>query len=377
MRAVHVVPAVSSEASGPSYSVVRLCESLLQTGCVVTLAALDLAPMAGPPAFLKTFRLGSGPRRLGRSPHLRRWLANEAGSGRADLIHNHSLWMMPNVYSSWAAKGARVPLVVSPRGTLSRWAFQSGSAVKRLFWPLLQRPALEAAACFHATAESELEDIRRHGFRQPVAVIPNGIDIPDLPHDQTSHDRMMLFLGRLHPKKGLDLLLPAWQRVEDRFPDWRLVIAGPDAAGYRAKMESLAGELGLVRVEFAGPLYGEQKWRAYRAADLFVLATHSDNFAVTVAEALAAGTPAVVSKGAPWVGLERHGAGWWVDIGVEPLAAALESALASPRELLAEMGRRGRAWVAAEFSWATIGRQMAGTYEWLLRGGERPPWIQP
>jgi glycosyltransferase involved in cell wall biosynthesis len=286
--------------------------------------------------------------------------------------------MMPNVYPGQAARRHRLPLVVSPRGTLSAWAFSSGSRIKRLFWPALQRPALAATSCFHATAQSEYEDIRRMGFPQPVAIIPNGIDIPGLPAKVVRPHRTLLFLGRIHPIKGLDMLLPAWRAVQDRFPDWQLRIVGPDNGGYLSQMQRMVVDLRLKRIEFCGALYGEQKWTAYRQADLFVLPTYSENFGMAVAEALASGTPAIVSKGAPWPGLVRQGAGWWVDIGMDPLVACLENALARPATELAKMGSRGRTWMETEYSWRQVGLQMATTYRWILGEQEadsKPAWI--
>ena len=372
----HIVSAIGNEASGPAYSVVRLHESLLDQGRDATLATLDSAPIASPPPFLQTFPQGVGPRRLGRSPAMRRWLASAAKSGAIDLMHNHSLWMMPNVYPGWVSRRSHVPLVVSPRGTLSEWAFASGSKVKKVFWPLLQRPALRATACFHATANSEYEDIRRMGFKQPIAVIPNGIDIPTLGRSDNGEMRTVLFLGRIHPKKGVDMLLNAWRVVSSRFPEWRLRIAGPDDNGYLGRMQSLATKLKLARVEFSGPLYGEAKLRAYRDAELFVLPTHSENFGMTVAESLAAGTPAIVSKGAPWGGLVSEGAGWWIDIGVDPLVACFEAAFAQPREALHAMGEKGCDWMQRDFSWTEIARKTSETYRWILSGGNKPNWVK-
>jgi glycosyltransferase involved in cell wall biosynthesis len=375
IRAIHVVPSVSNEASGPSYSVVRLCQSLIAHGEDITLATLDLPALASPPPFLKTFPLGIGPRRLGRSPAMKRWLACRARSHSVDLLHNHSLWMMPNVYPGLMAKRHGIRLVVSPRGTLSDWAMRSGSPLKQAFWPLLQKPALAATSCFHATSLPEYEDIRRIGFRHPVTVIPNGVDVPDFPPKSFRSLHTLLFLGRIHPIKGLDSLLAAWQRVQDKFPVWSLRIVGPDNVGYLAEMRRLAGELRLERIEFSGALHGPQKWLAYREADLFVLPTYSENFGMSIAESLAAGTPAIVSKGAPWAGLEAQRAGWWVDIGVEPLVACLGEALGRSRESLAEMGKRGRGWMEADFSWTQVGRRMEETYHWLLNGGDRPDCV--
>ena len=373
MKIIQVVPDIALEASGPSYSVRRLCESLKSLGEEVQLTTLDWAPMNPSPNYRMTFPLGFGPRRLGRSPAMKRWLYEHAISAR--IIHNHGLWMMPSIYAGNAARKCKIPMVVSPRGTLSNWAMRSGSISKRLFWPLIQRPVLERAQCFHATAVSECQDIRRMGFRQPIAMIPNGIDLPEWKPKETGTNRTLLFLGRINPVKGLDLLLPAWKAVQDRFPDWQLTIAGPDSSGYSSQVQTLAANLELKRVSFVGPLYGVEKTKAYRDANLFVLPSYSENFAVAVAEALAAGTPAIVSKGAPWQGLESHNAGWWVDIGTAPLVTCLEKALSSKRECLDAMGQRGRNWMESEYAWSSIGRQMAETYRWILGEGDRPAYI--
>lgn len=376
MRVIHIVPAITEEASGPSYSVPQLCESLIETDVDVQLAVLDWAPMPVDLLYLKAFPLGFGPRRLGVSPGMRHWLKTEAASGLTDIIHNHGLWMMPNVYPGWVRKKTRCKLMVSPRGALSEWAMGINAFQKIIFWHFLQAQTLQAADCFHATAESEFHDIRRHGFKQPVCILPNGIDVPTLVAKPKDCRRQLLFLGRIHPIKGIDHLLRAWQVVETQFPEWDLVIAGPGKSCYQAEMQALASQLRLERVTFDGPHYGDKKLEAYRAASLFVLPTHSENFGMTVAEALAAGTPAIVTQGAPWGGLEEHGAGWWIEIGVNPLIACLEKALATPSERLVEMGRAGREWMLRDFSWEQIGTQLSSVYSWLLEGGETPTCVR-
>jgi len=381
MRVIHVVPAITEEASGPSYSVVRLCQSLIEAGEDLTLAALDWSPLPSMPAFMKVFPLGVGPRRLGRSPGMCRWLMGETAAGRVHVVHNHGMWQMNAVYPGWAARDRETKLVVSPRGTFSAWAMSHGSRFKRIFWPLVQRPALAQASCFHATAESEHEDIRRLGFKQPVAVIPNGIDVPEFAQKKARDVRTLLFLGRIHPKKGIDVLLNGWAAVMDRFPNWQLLVVGTDTgygkqSGYLEQMKALAAKLKLTRVEFAEPLYGEAKLSAYREADLFVLPTHSENFGMTVAEALAAGTPAIVTKGAPWQGLQTCSSGWWIDIGIDALVASLEEAMAASPDELARRGLNGREWMIREFSWHNIGGKMDLTYQWLIEGGEAPSWVR-
>jgi glycosyltransferase involved in cell wall biosynthesis len=304
------------------------------------------------------------------------WLYREAKCRQVKVLHNHSLWMMPNVYPGWVAYRYGVPYIVSPRGTLSTWAMRSGSIAKRLFWPFAQRPSLSAVTCWHATSNHELEDIRRLEFRQPVALVPNGVDVPALPPKKSSASRTLLFLGRIHRKKGLDLLLPAWRAVHARFRDWKLVIAGPDNAGYLAQMRDLAANLQVERVEFVGALFGHQKWMAYRNADLFVLPTYSENFGIAVAEALAAGTPAIVTHGAPWEELETRGAGWWIKVGLDPLIATLEHSLGVAPQKLREMGDAGRRWMQLEYSWSKLSGEMLKVYDWLLAAGPKPASIR-
>jgi glycosyltransferase involved in cell wall biosynthesis len=256
-----------------------------------------------------------------------------------------------------------------------------GSFAKKIFWPLLQRPVLRRATCFHATAMAEYHDIRRLGFRQPVAIIPHGIDAQPLPARSAACPRTVLFLGRIHAKKGLDILLQAWCVVEKQFPDWRLVIAGGDdgyhGGRYLDQIRAEAKRLALKCVEFPGPIYGEEKLKMYRNADIYVLPTYSENFAITVAEALSMGTPAIVSKGAPWADLNENGAGWWIDIGVDPLIGCLKTAMECSREVLAAKGYRGRTWVQSNFSWESIATRMSLTYQWLIdRSLPAPEWVK-
>lgn len=382
MHIIHTIPAISNEASGPSYSVVRLCETVSDQGPQITLAALDWAAVPSAPSCYRAFPVGLGPGRLGRSPALKRWLMSQARDGKADLIHNHGMWQMNSVYPGIASRRFGIPLMVSPRGTFSAWAFSSGSWIKRCFWPYLQLPALEVASCFHATALSEYEDIRKRGFQQPVAVIPNGIDVPPWKERSATGFRTLLFLGRVHPVKGVDTLLRAWGAVQDQHRDWQLRIVGDDAgfygsSGYLAEMWDLSRSLGLERVQFSGALYGEEKWQAYSDAELFVLPSRSENFGMSVTEAMAAGTPALVSHGAPWAQLEAEGAGKWFECGLDPLVGALEQMLSLSSSELSMMGKRGRAWMERDYSWHGIGQQMVDVYNWMLgRSSLKPSCVR-
>lgn len=384
VKVIHVVPGIAEESSGPTYSVTRLCESLLEQGHEVTLATLEWGEQPNHPRYVKHFSIGIGPRRLGRAPTLDQWLRATTAAGGVDVLHNHGMWQMNAVYPARAARRGPARLVSSPRGAFSKWAMRHGSWSKALFWPLLQRPALRLSDCFHATSEEEYRDIRRLGFSQPIAVIPNGVDLPAVGATGVSNTgRTLLFLGRLHPGKGLDMLLAAWSQLEPRFPEWNLRIVGSDkgyanaGTGYGAKVQQDAADRRLARVIFTGELRGDEKWLAYRHAELFVLPTRSENFGIAVAESLATGTPAVVSRGAPWPELVAEGAGWWVETTADALTAALGDAMSLDAETLAQMGRRGREWMQRDFAWDGIARRMTDTYRWLAGDLEqRPDWVR-
>ncbi|HTV17075.1 MAG TPA: glycosyltransferase [Polyangiaceae bacterium] len=366
MRVVHVVPNVSEEASGPAYSVPSLARALGRGGDDVALLSVLGRPLPAAPGFTHHVY----PRalilpRLWRSPALARALAREAQ--RADVVHSHSLWVMPNIYPGWVARPAATRLVVSPRGTLSPWALNHSRYKKKLVWALLQGRVVRAAACLHATAEDEYRDLRALGLRQPVCIIPNGVDVParaarDEETEVASAPRMLLYIGRLHVKKGIDRLLRAWTALAPTRPDWCLWIVGPDDGGHERELRELAASLRTPRVTFAGPVYGDAKRQLYRRAAIHVLPSHSENFGMTVAESLASGTPVIATRATPWSGLEREACGYWIELGVEPLLAALREATSRGRVELSSLGARGRAWMERDFSWDRVGREMAAVY---------------
>ncbi|MGC9966113.1 MAG: glycosyltransferase [Syntrophobacteraceae bacterium] len=375
MRIIHSIHSIADQATGPSQAVHGFCDSLIKEGHDVTLATLDWAPMVSSPAYLKTFSLGFGPKRLGRSPAMKSWLQEKVASREVDIFHSHSLWMMPTIYPGHLARKYGVPFVVSPHGTFSQYAMASGSRLKRIYWPLVQRPALRAVSCFHATGDLEYLDIRGLGFSQPVAVIPNGVEVPrNYCRAENSERRTLLYLGRLHEEKGVDTLLYAWKVVAEKFPEWELKIVGPDR-GHLGVLKALTEKLGLARIQFETELYGEAKDIEYSSADLYVIPSISENFAITVAEALANGTPVIATKGTPWSALEARDVGWWIDLGVDPLIGCLENVLKIPRSKLQEMGLRGREWIKDEFSWAKVATKIATTYKWIISGVGKPDFI--
>lgn len=375
MNLVHVVPHISSEASGPSYSVPRLCQSLAGYGHKVTLSCLR-AERDVPGIELSVHPEWPVLRRFAVSPSHACALARAAR--QADIVHNHSLWSMVNVASGWVVPGKRAKLVASPRGTLSQWALSLSRRRKQLLWPA-QKRVLSKADLLHATSEEEYADIRRAGFSVPVAILPNGIDLPETlaGRAEDGQVRTLLFLSRVHPTKGIERLLDAWAPLESRHADWRLKIVGPGDVAYIARLQTRASRIGARRVVFSGAKYGQDKAAAYRNADLFILPTHSENFGMAVAESLAYECPAIVSHGAPWAGLETQGCGWWVSNDVDSLRATLDAAMSLSRDELYDMGVKGRLWMQRDFSWEAIAGGMDAAYRWLVEGGSAPECVRP
>jgi glycosyltransferase involved in cell wall biosynthesis len=296
--------------------------------------------------------------------------------GPGVVLHDHGLWLPTNHAVARAGARAGAPRVVSVRGMLSEWALQAGGVKKKVAWWAYQRQDLQRASALHATSEDEVRHIRDAGLRPPVALVPNGVALPatSATHGADGAPRRALFLSRLHPVKGLEHLVRAWAQV--RPPGWELVLAGPDDGGHRSVVEALVRELGVAdATRFTGPVGDDAKWDLYRSADLFVLPTFSENFGIVVAEALAAGVPVITTTGAPWQELEARDCGWWVEIGVEPLAQALAEATSLAPERRRAMGHRGRALVEERYSWGHVAEQMHAVYAWLLGQGPRPDCV--
>jgi len=264
---------------------------------------------------------------------------------------------------------------------LAPWSLSQKSAKKRLAWWLYQQRDLMSASALHATSKAELEDCRRAGYRNAIAVIANGTDLPPASgEDLTSAGqrssagpvRTVLCLSRIHPVKGIALLIQAWARL--RPAGWRLLIAGRDEGSHSVELTRLIADHGLYgSVEMVGAVDGDAKWTLIRSADLFVLPSHSESFGMVVAEALACEVPVITTRGTPWAELEEARCGWWIDRGVDPLTVALQRALDLPAADRRQMGVRGRQLIETRFTWNAVAREMAAFYERCLNPQSTSP----
>ncbi|HEY5040690.1 MAG TPA: glycosyltransferase [Verrucomicrobiae bacterium] len=399
IRVAHVTTSISRLGGGLYESVRHLSMETHKNGVQMEILGLqDAFTEADAPQWVpvtvRSFPI-AGPKRFGYAPGLFRHLQRSAN----DIVHLHGVWQYPTAATLRWARATGRPYVVSAHGMLEPWALRRSRFKKTLVNWLFQNICLREAACLRATAEAEVESLRRLGLKNPVALIPNGVFIPEVIQKAEAGDRKpevrrALFLSRIHPKKGLLELVRAWKKYAAtlkperlksavggpisglRSPvsdPWELLIVGPDEGGHLAEVMALVNELGLQdQIRYGGEIWEDDaKWKCYAGADLFVLPSFSENFGLVIAEALGCGVPVVTTHATPWRDLETHQCGWWIDTGVAALADCLKSALAVPPEDLRAMGLRGRQLIQSKYGWTLPGRQMTEVYEWLA--GRIPP----
>jgi glycosyltransferase involved in cell wall biosynthesis len=380
------IASLDARHGGPSQSVPALAEALAGAGSVVKLVTCE-PESSDASSRLPDLRLVST-QFLPLANSSSNWRArrnaffaatSRPGAVKPCVIHDNGLWLPNNHAVAVAARTLGQPLIVSPRGMLSAWALRFKALKKRLAWWLYQQKDLRSAKVLHATSKSEAEEFRlAAGMIQPIAVIPNGVEFPESQRPPTggagAGSRTVLFLGRIHPVKGLMDLIAAWSRLNPA--GWRVVIAGTDEGGHREALKAESRRLRLNDCfQFVGPVYGAAKWELYRSADVFVLPSSSENFGIAVAEALACGVPVVTTRGTPWEELVSKRCGWWTEIGSEPLAAALREAMALSDAARHEMGNRGAEWVRSKFSWTAAAAEMKKVYDWMVGASERPDCV--
>lgn len=379
MRVLHVTPyfAPAFGYGGPPRSILGLCRGLQAVGVhvqVFTTTANGAAelPASGPEGSryedvpVRYFRR-TAPRRFFGAVGLRHAL--EAAWSQYDVFHIHGLWNLPAWTAAHLARRRGIPYVLSPRGMLEPGALALRSVRKRIAYPLVEHRNLVGAALLHATGAPEARRLAQRQLGVEIVTLPNGIDLPPDAPATRGHVRrrlgldaapVVVFLGRIHPIKRLDLLAAAFDQVCAARPSTHLVMAGPNEDDHRSVVEPLFARR-RDHVHWIGEVDEAQKWALLADADVLVLCSASENFGMSAAEALAAGVPVVVTRTCPWEDVETHRCGCWVESDAGAIAEGIVRILDDPVQAR-EMGARGRALIRSTYSWPAIARTMADHY---------------
>ncbi len=380
MRVLHVTPyfAPAFNYGGPPRSILGLCKALLKVGVEVEVFTTTANGDFDLPASRESADLYEGvpvryfqrafPRRFFGASGLAEALPSVLNS--FDLLHIHGLWNLPAWRASLPARRAGLPYIISPRGMLDPGSLAHKSWRKRFAYQIMERKNLANAAFLHATSEAEGRTLKTYGFEPEIVVVPNGVD--DFIEDRSPErafrhkygiDRdakLVVYLGRIHPIKRLDILAGAFTQVSELIPNAHLIIAGPDEIGYRKTLEPMFARVSKA-VHWIGEVGQAEKWALLKDADVLAMCSDSESFGMSVVEAMAAGIPVVVTRTCPWPEIESARCGFWVAQESREIAGTLSYILSNPGEAKA-MGERGRALARDKYGWDSIARKMTDHY---------------
>ncbi len=385
MNVLHVTPSLSPQWGGPVIVVSELIPALEDEGIyceIITTKGYRVGTEITSPRGILTHTFDTGlPARLwtAYSRGLAKFL--DENIARFDLVHIHEIWHHAGYAAFRAAKKRGIPVIITVHGELSEWSLRHKAFKKRIYMMAVLDRMLCNAEALHAITLAEKEQIARLGYDTPVIVAPNGIDpapFDNLPEPSEflnrfptlKEKRVVLFMGRMNPTKGLDILAHSFSSITHHFPDTVLLVAGPDEEGARQNMESiLHSEGALDKTVFTGMLTGEDKLAAMACADVFVLSSYSEGFSIAILEAMAVRLPVVITEGCNFPEAAEHGAGFVVEASETPVAEAM-GALLSDAALRARMGRSGRELVTQRYTWQTTAATIVDLYKSLVAIGK-------
>jgi glycosyltransferase involved in cell wall biosynthesis len=398
IRTANLTGPVSRAAGGLYESVRRLVQELRLTGVEVTVLGTfdeftrdDIS--AWDPVTVRAFK-AMGPKQFGYSRGYREFL----NLYRPHLLHTHGIWIYSSMATHAYAKKNRVPYMISPHGMLDPWAVRNSYWKKWIARHVYEDSHLRDCTCLRALCESEAQAFRTYGLKNPITTIPNGIDLPEERQGEelkakieNGGKKTLLFLGRIHPKKGLPNLIRAFSQSlksgGEGLAPWQLLIAGWDQGGHEAELIKLCEELGVsferrvkgterldseASVVFFGPAFGDDKKSLLGTSDAFILPSFSEGLPMSVLEAWSYKMPVVMTPECNLPEGFTADAAIRIETDAESIALGLNSLFSMSAPDLQAMGAKGRALVEERFTWKTIAAQMREVYDWMLGGGATP-----
>ncbi len=361
MKIIHYIPSIDRMAGGISTYMQVLAKPL------GTMAEVHIMTHASEnPLPMENCKVHDIPRYRPFSGVWKKAVVDLLDSVRPDIVHVNCCWTPDCAMIQRLAQKRGYKVVLTPHGMLEPWI------IKRHYWTrkvpalwLYQKAAVQRADCVQATAESERDNLLKLGYNSNIKVVRLGIDADGIEMKNSwKKTRQILFLSRVHVKKGINFLVEAADVLRNELQGYKILVAGEGDADYVEAMNRMICDRGLQDiVQLIGGVYGDEKWRLFQTSDFFVLPTHSENFGLAIAESLASGTPVITTVGTPWSDLNSSEAGAWIEIGTEPLVETLRRFLSLTEDELETMGRNGRKLIETKYSAHVMAEQMMEVYK--------------
>lgn len=388
MKVLTFVTSLSLKGGGPSRSVPMLVKGLANIGCDITLMTfrsndMNTHALEGTNAILKVLEINATTNEI----------ENYILSEKFDLIQMQSVWDLKYHTVAKIARKHNIRYIVTPRGMLEPWSLSQKKLKKRIALMLYQMIDLKRASCIFTTAEMEAQHVRELGVKTAISVIPNGIET-DGYACRTSMSlvkKQILFLSRIHVKKGIELLIEAFSNLHNNFPDWSVLIVGNGDKEYIDGLKQKVKNLELEEyINILPAVFGDSKVKLYQESSVFCLPSYSENFGMVIAEAMSCGVPVITTNGTPWqllngdcttmgASLELLGddkrTGWCIDLSTENLEKTLREVMSMDSAVLYEMGQRGSRLINENFNYLSVAMKTRRLYEWILNGGDAPEFI--
>ena len=386
MKVLTFISSLSLKGGGPSRSVPMLVKGLANIGVDITLMVywsddMNSHALDGTSAKLKILQ----------SDFTKRQMEEYILFEKFDIIQIQSIWEIKYHYVAKIARKHNIPYIVTPRGMLEPWSLTQSRWKKKLALALYQMKDLKHASCIFTTAEKEAQHVRKLGIDAPISVIPNGIETDAYPCRTSINGvkKQILFLSRIHIKKGIELLIDTFDRLiseTDEFKSWKVIIVGNGEYEYIESLKKRITSLNLENnVKILEPVFGKSKIKLYQESSIFCLPSYSENFGMVIAEAMSCGVPCITTNGTPWQILngnvstmgadlkvlgEDRKTGWCIDLNIKNLEIALREAMTMDFEKLYEMGRRGHILVNEYFNYKSVAKKTKTLFEWLVIEGK-------
>ncbi|CAM3050261.1 glycosyltransferase [Moritella viscosa] len=388
MQLKSIIENISDEYGGPANSLPNFLEAIRSELGVESVIYSTINSIKDKNEFIDRFSIPwvrcklNGMDKLKYSKEMKSRLLSTLTDG--DVLFSNNLWNYPAFLAAKLSQEKKVPHIVSIRGTLYPWSLAQGKLRKKLAWLLFQKKSLQQANLIHVTCADEYKAVRELNITSPIAIVPHGInydDYQDLPNkiNAIEHLRLnnnkkyVLFMSRLHKKKGLDILLEIWPEVAKDFPNWCLLIVGPDYSNYNENIAELAVENGTEdNIKVFGMLSGYDKKCVLASSEFFILPSYTENFGVVIGEALAAGLPSITTTGTPWSEINTHNCGKYITLSRENVLQSLQEMMTLDKHSLDVMSNNSKLLIKNNYSWSAQAIKFGKALDFVLTGEPAP-----